>query len=119
MLAIAQRAKNKKRVRAIHAKIKITRQDLIHKFTSKLVKTNSLIVVGKVKSTSFTLSRLAKPVYGEGWFETKRQLDYKYANAEGRTNLGIRAWFFRSCKITHNREVNAAKNILAVGPGRL
>ncbi|MBO1532110.1 transposase, partial [Psychrobacter sp. F1192] len=37
-LAIAQRAKNKKRVKAIHAKIKNTRQDLIHKFTSKLVK---------------------------------------------------------------------------------
>ncbi|MGP5059895.1 RNA-guided endonuclease InsQ/TnpB family protein, partial [Psychrobacter celer] len=53
-LAIAQRAKNKKQVRAIHAKIKNTRQDLIHKFTSKLVKANSLIVVGKIKSTSFT-----------------------------------------------------------------
>ncbi|MGP5102038.1 RNA-guided endonuclease InsQ/TnpB family protein, partial [Psychrobacter celer] len=49
-LAIAQRAKNKKRVKAIHAKIKNTRQDLIHKFTSKLVKANSLIVVGKIKS---------------------------------------------------------------------
>ncbi|HCH26015.1 MAG TPA: transposase, partial [Psychrobacter sp.] len=62
-LAIAQRAKNKKRVRAIHAKIKNTRQDLIHKFTNKLVKANSLIVVGKIKSTSFTSSKLAKSVY--------------------------------------------------------
>ncbi|HCH27821.1 MAG TPA: transposase, partial [Psychrobacter sp.] len=53
-LATAQRAKNKKRVKAIHAKIKNTRQDLIHKFTSKLVKSNSLIVVGQIKSTSFT-----------------------------------------------------------------
>ncbi|MGP5223204.1 RNA-guided endonuclease InsQ/TnpB family protein, partial [Psychrobacter celer] len=75
-LAIAQRAKNKKRVRAIHAKIKNTRQDLIHKFTNKLVKANSLIVVGKIKSTSFTSSKLAKSVYDAGWFEIKRQLDY-------------------------------------------
>ena len=144
-LAIAQRAKNKKRVKTIHAKIKNTRQDLIHKFTSKLVKANSLIVVGKIKSTSFTSSKLAKSVYDAGWFEIKRQLDYKCANAgchyievneaystqtcsccgsrqdspKGRSGLGIREWFCRSCKTTHNRDVNGAKNILAVGLGRL
>ena len=144
-LAIAQRAKNKKRVKAIHAKIKNTRQDLIHKFTSKLVKANSLIVVGQIKSTSFTSSKLAKSVYDAGWFEIKRQLDYKCANAgchytevneaystqtwsncgsrqdspKGRSGLGIRVWFCRSCKTTHNRDVNGAKNILAVGLGRL
>nr|WP_299037751.1 transposase [uncultured Psychrobacter sp.] len=144
-LAIAQRAKNKKRVRAIHAKIKNTRQDLIHKFTSNLVKANNLIVVGQIKSTSFTSSKLAKSVYDAGWFEIKRQLDYKCANAgchylevneaystqtcsccgsrqdspKGRSGLGIRVWFCRSCKTTHNRDVNGAKNILAVGLGRL
>ena len=144
-LATAQRAKNKKQVKAIHAKIKNTRQDLIHKFTSKLVKANSLIVVGKIKSNSFTSSKLAKSVYDAGWFEIKRQLDYKCANAgchyievneaystqicsccgsrqdspKGRSGLGIREWFCRSCKTTHNRDVNGAKNILAVGLGRL
>ena len=144
-LSIAQRAKNKKRVKAIHAKIKNTRQDLIHKFTSKLVKAKSLIVVGKIKSTSFTKGKLAKSVYDAGWFEIKRQLDYKCANAgchyievneayttqtcsccgsrqdspKGRSALGIRVWFCRSCKTTHNRDVNGAKNILAVGLGRL
>ena len=41
-LAVAQRAKNKKRVKAIHAKIKNTRLDLIHKFTTQLVKDNAL-----------------------------------------------------------------------------
>ncbi len=53
-LAIAQRANNKKRVKAIHAKIKNSRLDAIHKFTTQLVKDNALIVVGDVKSRSFT-----------------------------------------------------------------
>jgi len=53
-LAVAQRAKNKNRVKAVHAKIKNTRLDLIHKFTTQLVKNNALIVVGDVKSRSFT-----------------------------------------------------------------
>lgn len=144
-LATAQRARNKKRVKAIHAKIKNTRKDLTHKFTHKLVKANSLIVVGKIKSTSFTKGKLAKSVYDAGWFEMKRQLDYKCKNAgchyievneaystqtcsccgsrqdspKGRKGLGIRVWFCSSCQTAHQRDVNGAKNILAVGLGRL
>jgi len=143
-LAIAQRANNKKRVKAIHAKIKNTRADLTHKFTNKLVKANTLIVVGKIKSKSFTSTKLAKSVYDAGWFEIKRQLDYKCANAgchyievneayttqtcsccgsrhnspKGRIGLRIREWLCE-CGVTHNRDVNAAKNILALGLGRL
>ena len=56
-LAIAQRAKNKQRVKAIHAKIKNTRQDLIHKFTTQLVKDNALIVVGDIQSNQFNRGR--------------------------------------------------------------
>ena len=144
-LAIAQRAKNKKRVRAIHTKIKNTRKDLTHKFTSKLVKANNLIVVGKIKSKSFTSSKLAKSVYDAGWFEIKRQLTYKCKHAgchyvevneayttqtcsccgsrqdspKGRKGLGVREWFCSSCKTVHQRDVNGAKNILAVGLDRL
>ena len=143
-LGIAQRARNKKRVRAIHAKIKNTRQDMLHKFTSKLVRDNKAIVVGKLQSKSFTSTNLAKSVYDAGWFEIKRQLTYKCKNAgchylevnesyttqtcsccgsrqnspKGRANLRIREWTCE-CGVTHDRDINAAKNILALGLERL
>jgi IS605 OrfB family transposase len=146
-LAIAQRAKNKKRVKAIHAKIKNTRQDLIHKFTTGLIKNNALIVVGDVKTTQFNSKKgkLAKSVYDAGWFELKRQLTYKCENAgcrfeivneryttqtcsccgdmssslSGRAGLRIREWTCTKCGTRHDRDINASKNILAVGLDRL
>lgn len=144
-LAIAQRAGNKKRAKAIHAKIKNTRQDLIHKFTTRLIRDNALIVVGKLSSKTFTSTKLAKSVYDAGWFEMKRQLDYKCKHAgchytevnesyttqtcsccgsrhdspKGRSGLGIRGWTCGSCNTTHDRDINAAKNILALGLERL
>ncbi|WP_327037560.1 transposase [Moraxella canis] len=146
-LAIAQRAGKNKRVQAIHAKIKNTRQDLIHKFTTQLVKDNALIVVGDIKTTQFNSKKgkLAKSVYDAGWFELKRQLIYKCKNAgcrfvivseryttqtcsccgdmssspKGRTGLGIREWTCAKCGTWHDRDINAAKNILAVGLDRL
>ncbi|MGP5373513.1 RNA-guided endonuclease InsQ/TnpB family protein [Psychrobacter alimentarius] len=146
-LAIAQRAKNKQRVKAIHAKIKNTRQDLIHKFTTKLIKSNALIVVGNVKTSQFTSKKgkLAKSVYDAGWFELKRQLTYKCENAgcrfeivneryttqtcsycgdtssspKGRAGLRIREWTCAKCGTRHDRDINASKNILAVGLDRL
>ena len=146
-LATAQRAKNKQRVKAIHAKIKNTRQDLIHKFTTQLVKDNALIIVGDIKTTHFNSKKgkLAKSVYDAGWFELKRQLTYKCENAgcrfevvaeryttqtcsccgdmssspKGRADLGIRGWRCAECGTWHDRDINAAKNILAVGLDRL
>ncbi|WP_435931474.1 RNA-guided endonuclease InsQ/TnpB family protein [Moraxella bovoculi] len=146
-LSIAQRAGKKKRVQAIHAKIKNTRQDLIHKFTIGLVKQNALIVVGDVKSNQSNnkKDKLAKSVYNASWFELKRQLDYKckYAGCrlqivnekyttqtcprcgdmsgspKGRAGLGIREWTCAKCGTRHDRDINASRNILAVGLDRL
>ena len=145
-LAIAQRANKKKLVRSIHAKIKNSRLNAIHQFTSKLVKDNALIVIGKLNSSNFTSTKLAKSVYDAGWFELKRQLKYKCENAgcllievdekyttqtcshclkisdnspKGRTGLGIREWTCAKCGTWHDRDINASKNILAVGLDRL
>lgn len=141
-LAKAQRANKKKQVKTIHAKIKNSRLNAIHKFTSKLVKQNALIVIGKLNSQSFTSTKLAKSVYDASWFELKRQLEYKCKHAgclftivnekfttqtcsccgeipnnspKGRTGLGIREWTCGACNTTHDRDINAAKNILRIG----
>jgi IS605 OrfB family transposase len=145
-LGKAQRAKDKKRVKAIHAKIKNTRKDAIHKFTNKIVKENSLIIVGNVSSQKLAKTKMAKSVLDAGWFMLKTQLEYKsiatqavfievnesyttqtcsccglisHNSPKGRAGLRIREWTCAECGTTHDRDINAAKNILALGHKRL
>jgi putative transposase len=145
-LAKAQRAKRKNRVQAIHAKIKNIRKDAIHKFTTKIVRENSLIVVGNVSSQKLAKTKMAKSVLDAGWFMLKKQLEYKSIatqgvfvevnesyttqtcsccgcissnSPKGRAGLRIREWTCAKCGTTHDRDINAAKNILALGHKRL
>lgn len=145
-LAIAQRANKKPRVKAIHAKIKHSRSDALHKFSTMMVENYGAIFVGNVSSKALTQTKMAKSVLDTGWAILKTQLEYK-ANArsvvflevnekytsqtcsycheisdnspKGRTGLGIREWTCTLCGATHDRDVNAAKNILARGHARL
>ncbi|EHQ53385.1 transposase, partial [Ectothiorhodospira sp. PHS-1] len=66
-LGIAQRAGKKKRIKAIHAKIKHRRKDAIHKFSSMLVERHGAIFVGNVSSVSLAKTRMAKSVLDAGW----------------------------------------------------
>ncbi|WP_020560137.1 RNA-guided endonuclease InsQ/TnpB family protein [Thiofilum flexile] len=145
-LGIAQRAKQKKRVKAIHAKIKNRRLDTIHQFTTQVVKDNSLIVIGDVSSSALAKTKMAKSVLDAGWYMLKIQLKYKAImqsamylevnesyttqtcsscgcispnSPKGRTGLRIREWSCSECGAMHDRDVNAAKNILALGHERL
>lgn len=145
-LAVAQRANKKKRVKAIHAKIKNRRLDSTHKFSRKLANSNALIVVGNVSSSKLAKTRMAKSVYDAGWHMLKTQLDYKCAYAggvfievdeanttqtcsncgckpqsrpKGIAGLGIREWTCDECGAHHDRDENSGKNILALGHERL
>src|SRR5699024_3561313 len=102
-LAVAQRAKNKKRVKAIHAKIKNTRLDLIHKFTTKLVKDNALIVVRDVKSRSCTnlMSKLGKSTYDAGWVELNRQLECNCKSAGCHLEIVNESYPTQTCSCCH------------------
>jgi IS605 OrfB family transposase len=141
-LAKAQRARKKARVKAIHAKIRNRRKDVLHKFSRQLVKRCGVIIVGDVKSRSFTRTHNAKSVYDAGWAMLKQFLSYKSAGAgilfqvvneayttqtcsccgsipasspKGRAGLGIREWTCDDCGAFHQRDINAARNILALG----
>lgn len=140
-LATAQRAGDKRRVRAIHAKIKNFRSDFIHKTTTKLARTNALIAVGNVNSAKLAKTRMAKSVFDAGWSMFRSQLRYKCQQAgavyldvdekfttqtcsecgalpperpKGIAGLGIRVWDCSECGVNHDRDVNAARNILAL-----
>lgn len=141
-LAKAQRARNKKRVAAIHAKISNRRKDRFHKTSSRLVTECKAIFVGDVAGMNQT--RMAKSVYDAGWRSFKVMLEYKCQQAgvtyreideafttqtcsccgeipdsspKGRAGLGIRDWVCDGCGAHHDRDVNAARNILRLGLG--
>ena len=65
-LGIAQRARNKKRVRALHAKIANSRKDHLHKASTALVKNNALIVVGDLSAAKLVKTNMAKSVLDTG-----------------------------------------------------
>ena len=145
-LAKAQRANKKKRARAIHAKIKNQRKDDMHQFSSKLVQENAAIFVGDVASAKLVKTKMAKSTLDAGWSSLKTMLEYKSHQAgivfeevneafttqtcsccrsnpasspKGRSGLGIREWTCSVCGSVHDRDVNAARNILALGHERL
>lgn len=145
-LGIAQRARNKKRVRALHAKIANCRKDHLHKVSSKLVKENALIIVGDLSAKKLVRTKMAKSVLDAGFSALKTILKYKCENVgvlfeevneayttqtcsccgeitasspKGRTGLGIREWQCMGCGTLHDRDLNSALNILALGHERL
>ena len=145
-LGIAQRARKKARVRAIHAKIANQRKDAIHKETTRLVKAHAIIFVGNVNAKALAKTPMAKSVHDAAWTTFRTQLKYKAmrqcvvfeeineafstqtcsccgkipaSSPKGRASLRIRAWICSECGATHDRDTNAAKNILAAGLRRL
>ena len=145
-LGIAQRAHKKRRVKAIHAKIANQRKDALHKFSTALVRENAAIFVGDVASSKLVKTKMAKSTLDAGWSSLKTMLEYKSHQAgivfevvnesyttqtcsccgaipasspKGRAGLGIREWVCSDCGAVHDRDVNAAKNILAAGHRRL
>lgn len=139
-LGMAQRAHKKKRVKKIHARIANARRDWAHNTTTAIVNRATLIVVGNVSSVKMTTTRMAKSVHDAGWGQLRSMLAYKAnrlgvrygeVNESGSTvtcsvclsktgpsglsNLGVRVWCCSACGVVHNRDTNAAQNILRYG----
>jgi len=121
----------------IHRKTANQRKDALHKFSRKMVDQYQEIVVGDVSSTNLVKTKMAKSVLDSGWGMLKNFLDYKSQSAarnfsvvserntsrvcsscgsasgpSGLRQLVVRSWICSECGDTHDRDVNAAKNIL-------
>lgn len=142
-LAKAQRArKTPKRVRNIHAKIANRRKDFLHKASANIAKEFGFIVIGDVSPSKLAKTTMAKSVLDAGWSDFKNMLSYKAirhggsmievderfssqicsecgtlpsSRPRGIADLGKRMWSCDDCGTAHDRDTNAARNILRVG----
>ena len=133
------RHKARLKVARIHAKIADRRRDYQHKLSTRIIRENQTICVESLSVKNMVKnSCLAKAISDVGWGEFTRQLDYK-AKWYGRTlikiekwypsskrchrcghvlaslSLDVRFWLCPECKTFHDRDINAAKNVLAAG----
>jgi len=139
-IAQAQRRGHKRQAKRLHRTAARRRKEALHRFSRKIIDQYQTILVGDVSSTQLAKTRMAKSVLDAGWGMLKAQLQYKgeYAGRSvrivneryttqtcsgcgartGPTGLdmcAVRTWMCSECGDTHDRDVNAAKNILSTG----
>jgi len=125
------------KVARAHARVADTRRDWQHKLSTAIIRDNQAVYVEDLCVTGLGRTRLAKSVHDAGWASFTAMLQYKaarygrrFARVDrffpstrmccdcGRINdkmaLNVRAWDC-PCGSTHDRDVNAAKNVLAAG----
>ncbi|MEV6713749.1 transposase [Lentzea sp. NPDC051208] len=132
------RAKARVKVARVHARIADRRSDFLYKITARLVReTQTLVIEDLAVSNMVGNRRLARAISDAGWRQFRQLLQYK-ANWYGRDVIAVDRWFPSSklcsacgalaaamplgvrtwacvCGVTHDRDVNAARNILAAG----
>ena len=135
----ANRAKARLKVARAHARIADRRRDFLHKLTTRLVRDNQAVVIEDLNVRGMLGNHhLARAISGAAWGDLRAMLEYKCdwygrdlvvidrwfpssktCSACGRTvarlALGTREWACPSCGARHDRDINAAKNILAAG----
>jgi putative transposase len=133
------REKARQKVARVYAKIADQRLDGLHKLSTRLIRENQTVCVETMAIRNLVRNlRLAQTISDASWSELIRQLQYKAA-WYGRTlvkidkwypsskrcydcghvldslPLSVRQWTCPSCLVFHDRDVNAAKNVLAAG----
>lgn len=133
------RYKARLKVAKVHGEISDARQDFLHKLTTRLVRENQVIAVEDLSVKNMVKNRkLSLSISDASWGELIRQLEYKCdwygrkfvkidrwfpsskrcgycGHIVDKLPLNIREWDCPKCSTHHDRDVNAAKNILAAG----
>jgi putative transposase len=134
----ANREKARRRVAVLHRKVREARLDHAHKTALRLVRDNQAIYVEDLAVAGLARTRLARSVHDVGWTQLLRLVEEKAARygrvfrrigrfeptsqvcsacgtKDGPKPLSVRVWTCPSCMTVHDRDLNAARNILAAG----
>jgi putative transposase len=135
------RAKARLKVARVHARIADRRRDTLHKLTTRLVRETQTIVIEDLAVRNMVRNhRLARAISDAAWHDFRSMLTYKagwygrdlvvidrwYPSSKlcstpgcghlaDKMPLHVRTWTCRACGTAHDRDVNAARNILAAG----
>ena len=134
----ANRARARHRVAVLHRKVRETRRDHAHKTALRLIRDNQAVYAEDLAVAGLARTRLAKSVHDASWGQLLRLLAEKAAHYgrgfyrvgrfvptsqtcsqcgtnDGPKPLAVRAWTCAACGAVHDRDINAARNILAAG----
>ena len=134
----ANRAKARHRIAVVHRQVRNARLDHAHKAALRLVRDNQAVYAEDLCISGLARTRLAKSVADAGWYQLLRLIEEKAAQygrtfgkvgrfeptsqvcsacglKDGPKPLSVRQWTCVACGIVHDRDVNAARNILALG----
>jgi putative transposase len=137
-----RREKQKLRVARAHAKVRQARQYALHDLTTRLTQEYDLIFIEDLNVKALSRGRNARSIQDASFGEIRRQLTYKsawrdkiliavdrwYASSKTCSNcrhvldelrLDVRFWTCPKCKACHDRDINAARNLLTEGLSQL
>ena len=139
-IAMAQRRGHKRQAKRLHRTAARRRKDALHRFSRKIVNEYQTIKIGDVSSLKLAKTWMAKSVLDAGWGMLKTQLQNKGQQAgrsviivserdstrtcsdckaltgpTGLDMLVVRTWVCSACGVTHDRDVNSARNHLSAG----
>jgi len=134
----ANRARARHRVAVVHRQVRDARLDHAHKTALRLVRDNQAVYAEDLCVAGLARTKLAKSIADAGWSQLLRCIQEKAAQygrafakigrfeptsqvcsacgvKDGPKPLGVRRWACTACGTVHDRDVNAARNILALG----